>query len=190
VAKTFHINLASEPFRRNRPIVAAAVAIGVMLVALLGFEIHLILAGREQVRETRAAIDSANTQLQTINSEQSKIEGIMRQPENAAVLDNSILLNALIRRKAISWTRLFGDLGKVMPHNVRLISVRPEVTPQNQISLQMIVGAQSTEPVLDLMKNLEMSPMFDAAQVQNWLPPSQSDPSWRYRLSVNYAQKL
>ena len=37
---------------------------------------------------------------------------------------------------------------------------------------------------------LEASPQFGATQVNNWLPPSQTEPLYRYRVSVNYAQKL
>ena len=37
-------------------------------------------------------------------------------------------MNELIERKSISWTRIFADLEKVMPYNLRLVSVRlPEV---------------------------------------------------------------
>jgi len=39
-------------------------------------------------------------------------------------MERSLFLNALIDRKAISWTKLFADLEKVVPYNVRLVSVR------------------------------------------------------------------
>lgn len=190
MAQKFNINLASEPFQRNRPILAASLLAGVVLIALLGVQIRMIFAERARMAETRDAISKAQEQLLKSGSEQGRLEGSMRQPENAEVLDRSQLLNTLIRRKAISWTRVFADLEKVMPNNVRLISVRPEVTLQNQVSLQMVVGAQSSEPVLALLKNMEESPLFGPTSIQNWLPPSQSDPLYRYRVSVSYAQKL
>ncbi len=43
---------------------------------------------------------------------------------NAEVLQQSVLLNALIERKSISWTRLFADIAGVQPNGVRLIQVR------------------------------------------------------------------
>ena len=190
MAQRYHINLASEPFQRNRPVLAASIVAGVALTVLLGVQIQVILAARSEMTEVRQEIARAEVQLRTLSAEQSKIETLMRQPDNAEVLDLSLLLNQLIRRKAISWTRVFADLERVLPHNVRLVSVRPEVTAQNRVSLQMIVGAQSSEPVLAMLKNLEESPLFGPTSIQNWLPPSQSDPLYRYRVSVSYAQKL
>ena len=84
----------------------------------------------------------------------------------------------------------FGDLEQVMPYNVRLVSVRPQVTGRNEIQLEMVVGSQTVEPVIDLMRRLEQSPVFGGMQLHNSIPPSQSEPLMRYRISVNYAQKL
>jgi type IV pilus assembly protein PilN len=96
----------------------------------------------------------------------------------------------LLQRKGISWTKIFSDLEDVIPYNVRLVSVRPEVNGQNEISLQMVVGAASSEPVLELLMSLEKSPQFGPTSLHNWLPPSQNEPLYRYRVSVSYAQKL
>jgi len=190
MANGLHINLASEPFERRRPILVGSAALGVVMAALLGLQTSWILAERRQMSDTRLAIARAESELRSLSAEQAKIESLLRQPENADVLDRSLLLNALIRRKAISWTVLFSDLEEIMPHNVKLISIRPEVTAQNQVALQMVVAAQSSEPVLQLLKNLEQSPLFGPTTIQSWLPPSQSDPLYRYRVSVLYGQKI
>jgi len=39
---------------------------------------------------------------------------------------NFAFLNGLITRKSISWSRIFSDLERVIPHNVRLLAVRPQ----------------------------------------------------------------
>jgi len=54
----------------------------------------------------------------------------------------------------------------------------------------MVVGAASSEPVLELLMSLEKSPQFGPTSLHNWLPPSQNEPLYRYRVSVSYAQKL
>ena len=107
------------------------------------------------------------------------------------MLERSVLLNALIERKAISWTRIFSDLEKVMPYNVRLIQIRlPQVSPQNRVTLDMVVGAQSAEPVLEFLRRVEGSPLFGPAEVSVYMPPGQNEPLYRYRVSVSYSQKL
>jgi Tfp pilus assembly protein PilN len=185
------INLATDPFRRDRPILVASVAAGALLMVTLLILSAIIITEREQAKGTRVLLEGLNGQLTRINSEQSQLDALLRRPENAEVLERSLFLNSLIERKAISWTRIFADLEKVMPPNVRLVSVRlPQINTQNQVLLDMVVGADDPAPVLQLFKKLEASPQFGPTSLVNSIPPSQTDKLWKYRVSVNYAQKL
>lgn len=185
------INLASEPFRRDRPMLVAASISLLALVALLIFQIMTVISERRQAAVVRTAIDRLNAQIHTVSAEQNKLNGTLRQPENAEVLERSLFLNTLIERKAISWSKIFADLEKVLPYNVRLVSVRlPEVDSENEVLLDMLVGAKEVGPVLELLRKLEASPQFGAPEVPSSVPPSQTDPFFRYRVTVRYAQKF
>jgi type IV pilus assembly protein PilN len=184
------LNLASEPFRRDRPLIVASVAVGMLLTGLLVLLVSLALIERNRAAESREALARVNRTLETLAREETKLQAVLRQPENAEVLDRSIFLNALLHRKGLSWTKIFGDLEQVTPHNVRLISVRPQISPANELQLDMWVASQATEPVLDFIRSLEQSPQFGSTTVPNSLPPSQTEPNYRYRVSVRYAQKL
>lgn len=184
------VNLASQPFRRDRPMLIASALVAGILVALFFSLLSLNLVERDRLKDTRRGIAQLERQIEKIATEQRKLDDVLRQPENAEVLERSIFLNALLVRKGISWTKIFADLEKVLPYNVRLISIRPEITPQNQVRLEMNVGAESTEPIIEMLKRLEGSESFGAIYSHSSLPPSQTDPLFRYRVSVNYAQKL
>ena len=184
------INLASEPFRRDRPMIIASAAVAALLAGVLVMLVSLAASERARAKDSREMIARLQSQLRVMGAEQAKLEGVLRRPENAEVLERSVFLNALLARKGVSWTRLFDDLEKVTPHNVRLVQVRPQVTTLNQITLDVVVAAQSVEPIQDFFMKLESSPVFGATTVQNSLPPSQTEPLFRYRLNVNYAQKL
>ena len=188
---TIGINLASEPFRRDRPLVAASAAVGVMLLGLLGMLIYLAASERERAAEAREAIARAEKQLTTMAQERARLEAVLRQPQNAEVLDRSLFLNGLLARKGVSWTRIFSDLEGVTPHNVRVITVRPQiVTASNELLLDMVVGSQSVDSILNFVMQLEASNIFGKTTVHTTLPPSQTEPLFRSRVSVNYAQKL
>jgi len=183
------VNLASEPFRRDRPILVASFAAAVLMLAVLALLVAIILEQRELAADSRAQMAALDARLRAAASEQARLESLLRQPEYAAVLDRSALFNALILRKSISWTLLFSDLEKVMPGNVRLITVRPYLTAGNEVQLDMVVGAQAPDPVIDLLKRLERSPVFGATSLLSSSPPTQNEPLYRYRVSVSYAQK-
>lgn len=184
------VNLATQPFRRDRPVLVAAGVLGTALLALLGVLIYLSLAERGQLAEARRSVAQLQRKIKVVSAEQQKLDTVLRRPENAEVLERSLFLNALLYRKGISWTRIFADLEKVVPHNVRIMQIRPTLNSKNEVVLDMQVGTENPEPLIALLKALEESPLFGPAFLHTSAPPSQSEPLWKYRVSVNYAQKL
>jgi Tfp pilus assembly protein PilN len=184
------INLAREPFRRDRPMLVASAAVGVLLFFTLILLIWIAVSEGGTARQTQADLDRANRDLTRINAEQVKLDAQMRRPEYAIVFDRNIMINELIRRKAISWTRIFSDLGTVLPPNVRVTSIRPQVNSRDQLSLDMTAESESPQPINDFISKLEGSTIFGSTEVSTITPPNQNDPYFHYRISVNYAQKL
>jgi type IV pilus assembly protein PilN len=184
------INLASQPFRRDRAMLAGSIAVSLMLVGTLGALIALIMQDRTLLADVRSDVDRLNRQIRAATVEQGRLDAVLRKPENAEVLERSVFLNALLYRKGISWTRIFADLEKTVPWNVKVLAIRPSVNSQNQVLLDMTVGSDSPEPVIQFYRALEESPLFGSVVGHSSLPPTQSDPLYRYRMTVIYAQKL
>ena len=96
----------------------------------------------------------------------------------------------------MSWTHVFKDVETVMPPNMRLVALRlPQVPSEDiggidHVQLDMVVGTDRPDAMIQLLKSLQESPLFGAAAVVNQQPPTQNDPLYRYRVTVAYAQKL
>lgn len=185
------INLSTEPFRRDRATVVASAVCSVLLAGLLGVMVYLILGERARAAENRDAVGRLQAQLSAASVEQGKADATLRQPVNAEVLQQSVLLNALVERKSISWARLFADIEGVLPGSVRLIQIRlPQVNSRNEVTLDMEVGAQQPSQAIEFTTRLQNSPLFGPATLQRSDPPSQNEPLYRYRLTVSYGQKF
>ena len=187
---TVPVNLAREPFRRDRPVLVASAATAILLLITFTILTTIAISERRNVRETQSELNQVESSLARIRSEQAKLDSEMRRPGNEVVLDRSILINTLIRRKAISWTKIFSDLETVLPADVRVVAVRPQVNSRNQLFLDMTVASATPEPVIGFIAKLEGSDVFGSTAVSGFTPPTQNEPTFRYRLSVNYAQKL
>lgn len=182
------LNLSSEPFRRDRPMVAASVAAGVLLIGLLALLVFLAVEERGQATEARQEIAALRKDAAALNAEQARLAGLLQRPDNLAVLDRVLFINTLLYRKGISWTKVFSDVEGVLPYNVRLVSIRPQVDSRNEIFLNMAVGSQTQAPVIEMLKRMESSPLFGSVEVHTWIPPSQNEPLFRYQVSVNYGR--
>jgi type IV pilus assembly protein PilN len=183
------INLASQPFRRDRAMMAGSIAVTVLLCVTLAVLVSLAMADRAQLADVRGDVDRLNRSIRRASAEQSQQDAVLRRPENAEVLEHSVFFNDLLRRKGISWTRIFGDLEKAVPYNVRVVQIHPTVDAQSRIVLDMQIAAESPEPVIELLRTMSQSP-FGNPELKLMQAPSQSEPLYRYRVSVEYAQKL
>jgi type IV pilus assembly protein PilN len=184
------LNLAREPMRRDRPILIASAAIGILLCISLVVLVGMALADRRSMNDSRKVIERVQRELTKINAEQAHVDALMRLPANASVLDRSVLFNTLIRRKAISWTKIFSDLETVLPYNVRIVAIRPQINGRDQLSLDMTVAADTAGPVIDFVARLEGSDVFGDVTQTAQVPPTQNDPYVRCSLTVTYDQKL
>jgi type IV pilus assembly protein PilN len=184
------INLASQPFRRDRALLVASGGLGVLLIVLLVFLLSLNRLESAQAAETGREIARLDSRIRSLSAQQAREDAILRKPENAEVLERSLFLNALLYRKGISWTKIFADLETVVPYNVRIMAIRPSVAGPNQVLLDMTVGSETPAAVIDLLKNLERSPRFGQVYSHSFVPPTQTDKVYRCRISVNYVQKL
>jgi Tfp pilus assembly protein PilN len=190
------LNLASQPFRRERAQNAAYALIAAVLACTLVVLVMLILHARARAADLRRVIEAENRELYRHQREEAQFAGVLGRPENADVFSTSVFLNELIARRAVSWTRVFKDLETVMPDNVRLMAIRlPQIPTEdasgtNHLQLDMSVGTDKPEAVIDLLKRLQQSNLFGAAAVVTQQPPTQNDPLYKYRVTVSYAQKL
>ena len=184
------VNLASQPFRRDRPMLVGSALVAALLVATLGLLISIVLSERTQSAGIRRDIADLNRSIRSVSAQQASLDALLRKPENAEALERTVFLNQLLYRKGISWTKVFADLGRTLPATAKILTLRPFVNKENKVMLDMTVGAESPAAVIDFMKALESSPLFEAVSAPSRLPPSQSDPLYRARLTVIYAQKL
>ncbi|HMF75639.1 MAG TPA: hypothetical protein VK604_08260 [Bryobacteraceae bacterium] len=190
------INLASQPFRRERAQTAALALTGALLMCSLLLLTGLILHQHAEAADLRRQIEVQQTALQRLQREQGRFSSVLSKPENADIFARSVFLNELIARRGVSWTRLFKDMETVIPANMRLLGIRlPQVGAEeangvNRVQLDMFVGSTQPETVIGLLKRLEKSSVFGAASVVNQSPPTQNDPLYKCRVTVAYAQKL
>lgn len=159
------INLASQPYEDARQFwvrwgAGAAVA-GILTAAL----IFAAVTGWFDARRDHQRISEFKSQIAQRDQERAKAEAFLNLPANRSTRDKSQFINALIERKAFCWTKVFEELERVMPPRLHVVSIHPEMTPDNQLELKMVVAGESSERALDLVKRMERSEHFQQTHV-------------------------
>lgn len=160
-----NINLATQPYevaqQNLRRMQLLVVSMALVALLLVGY----ILYQRAQTRDIDAKIAQAQHEIGLLDSEKSQAQAILNKPVNRDVADQSQFLNELFARKALSWTRVFSEMERLMPPGIHVVSMKPDYTNNNQLMLHMVVATDAREHAVELVKRMEKSPHFRAPQV-------------------------
>lgn len=153
------INLATRPFADLGPVlkrlrITMALMVGVAIG--LGVGLHALHSKAEAARARDHSLDG---DIARVTHERQGYETMMRQPDNAQVLQQSEVLNKLFDEKAFSWTLAMEDLETVLPGGVQATTLEPTRAKDGQITLRLrVIGPR--DKAVDLVQNLEHSRHF------------------------------
>ena len=137
------INLATRPYEDAREFWTrwglGVGLLGLLTLLLLG----LAVRGWTNAGRDRHNIAQLQDQITERDHERATAQAFLDMSVNRSTRDQSQFLNGLIQRKAFSWTRVFEDLERVMPVNLHVVSLRPELNEQNQMQLDMKVAGDT-----------------------------------------------
>ena len=140
---------------------ALAAVLALITAVLLGY----IIEQRIVSREINSQISEVEQQLASLDHEKTQAQVILNRPANRVVADQSRFLNNLFARKALSWTRVFTEMERIMPYNIHVVSMKPDYSLDNQLLLHMVVATDSRDRAVELVQRMEKSSHFRQAQV-------------------------
>ena len=185
------INLASRPYQDAREFwMRWGTALAAACVLSLALLISTI-TGWNNARRDRATLADLRARIAQRDQIRAQAEEFLNRPENRTTRDQSQILNALIERKAFSWTRLLEDMEKVMPPGVHLVSIQPKLDEDNQLAVNMTVAGSSRERAIELAQRMEESRRFTQTQIKKEATSqSQNGDAVQFDLAAIYIPEL
>ena len=189
-ARSASLNLATNPAGGYRALFSLAC---VTAAVLLGAAAILVAEFVQSEGPPEGLVEQERRLLaerQALDRQAAQASAALRGDRATEILDRTALLNELLIRKGVSWTHTFLDLEKVLPPNVRMLTIEPEVAVGDTIWLDMTVSAKAPADFIEFLKTLEGSSLFGSPALRGSAPPADGDPTFRYQLSVEYDQQL
>ena len=161
----FNINLASQPYEAarfyRRRMGALVVALAVITALLVGY----IVYQRSQSRSINRQLAEVRREINGLDFEDAQARVLLSKPANRDIADQSEFLNQLFARKALSWTRVFTEMEKIVPPNLHVVSMKPEYTKTNDLMVRVVVATDSRDRAVELVRRMEKSNHFRQSQV-------------------------
>jgi hypothetical protein len=123
--RALDLNLASRPFKNNT-LLWIAYLVAFILLGL--FTTWNIVAWREHIEkltDLQDTVQSIEGRIADLDLREERAKAGIRSFDLAALEIQAAKANEVIEWKAFSWTRLFNEMERVQPYNVRMTSIRP-----------------------------------------------------------------
>ncbi len=160
-----NINLATQPYEDARQFwFRWGGALLALIVITLGL-LFITVSGWLSARKDRDLIAQREAQIAVRDKEKADAAAMMNLPQNRSVRDRSEFLNDLFQRKAFSWTQAFETLEQLMPPQLHVVSIHPEISPDNQLEIKLTVSGASRDRALELVRKMEGSQKFHQTEI-------------------------
>ncbi len=154
------INLSLRPSRNdNLYRLLFSCCVGVLLVVTV---INLVSIGYYWwvLNLVGGGLQTQRSELAQLDAEERKLGKALAELNSARLQKRAEFANVAILNRVFSWTQLFNELERVMPADVRLSSVRPSVSAQGRVDLQLEGRAKNYEVFVNLEEALMKSSSF------------------------------
>ena len=153
-------NLSTRPFynaRLVRAVLTVLVGLVVIVTAVNGARL-VTLSRSAATRGARAA--AAEAEAARLEAEATRMRAEINPAEIAAVTEAAREANAIIERRAFSWSGLFAQFERTLPLDVRITGVQPRTEDDGRFVLTIAADGRSVADIDAFIEALEAEGTF------------------------------
>jgi len=157
----FDLNLSTKPFPAYRAVNLLLIVVLVLLAAVSVWQASGFFQYSNMVRSIRSQEQESRVEAESLGKRVAELESRLDRPESTAKLNEIGFLNLLILKKNFSWTKLIALLEEMVPENVHLTNLIPDVATNGTVMLRMGLRARSIADAKKFLQNVEKSSLFE-----------------------------
>jgi hypothetical protein len=155
----FNLNLSTRPFPAYRVTSLALLLFFVVISGVTVWQVYSFRHYSSLAKNIRDKEKAAREEKGSLANRLSDLGTRLDRPVTKEKLTEIDFLNNLIGRKHFSWTTVFANLEGVIPDNVHLSTVAPEIL-KDKVSLHLEIVCRSISDESEFIRRLQASPVF------------------------------
>jgi Tfp pilus assembly protein PilN len=156
---TRRTNLATRPFYNVRAVQIAILVLVIIVIGFTAFNVIELLRLRGSENTLGSHASESEAEAQRLRTEANRIRTQIDQKELEAVSAAAREANAIIDRRAFSWTELLQQIEETLPPDVRITTVQPGLE-EGVFRVTLAAEARRPEDVADFIDALEKTGAF------------------------------
>lgn len=155
-----HTNLSTRPFYNTRIVRVGLIAVAMVVAGLTIFNVVELWRLQTSNRELGQTVTQNENQARDLRQKARTVQASIDQSQLQLVEAAAREANALIDRRAFSWTELLNQFQATLPPSVRVVSVQPQVDDAGQMLVAIRVMSRQREDLDAFIDALEKSGVF------------------------------
>ena len=123
--RPLELNLASRPFRNNGLLWVGHGLLAVAVVAFTAWNTVTFVDTGRDLEALRNTVGSVDSRVREVERRERDAEARIAKHDLKYLTTQTFRANEVIQRRAFSWTRLFNQLEKVQPYEIKMVSIHP-----------------------------------------------------------------
>jgi hypothetical protein len=153
-------NLSTRPFYNERFVRNVLAALALVAIGLTAFNAVEILRLERAGRDARQTVAQNNEHAREMRQRAQVIRQSINQAQLEAVRISARDANALIDRRAFSWTALLNYFQATLPADVRVATVTPQIDDNGRMLVAISVFARRFDDLSEFQDALEATGAF------------------------------
>lgn len=180
-------NLASSPFLNTRPVWVVGACLTLLALGLTAMSVAEFLVKREEEEELSARLKVLEERRTVLSREVEALNRSLAGVPWKTLQADAAALRQIANKRGWAWTGLLADLERVLPWDVRLVSISPAVDEKGRVRLALTGVAAGREAWLQLLTRLFEDGSFSEPVPNSEEAPSATNPQgYRFQLTVRY----
>jgi len=181
--KAIHLNLASRPYRNERPFIAVVVVSSLLIAFLTLMNFDSWYRYRNETQTTRSKIATLEKQAAQELARTDAVNQKIRGVDVKLLAKQTQFANAQLAQRAFSWSELLDHLERVLPDYVRVETISPSFSPSGLVHLNLQCVARDSDGLVNTLNRFNRNEHFS-----NAFPTGEdhTDQGFRFNIGVDY----
>jgi hypothetical protein len=183
--KPITLNLASRPFRNNNVVGSVLGTAAAAIVLATSYNLYIFLNYGGSYAELQRQERESRARLATLDAEERKLAKEIEARDFRRAYDRGRFASELILKRSFSWTLLFNKLEAVVPREVMMTAIRPNIGAKG-IEVHVQGVAKNHGGLIAFEEALQGNPAFGNAYPINERRLNPSRPEIAFALKFDY----
>ncbi len=181
--KPLHLNLASRPYRDERPFIAVVVISSLLIAFLTLMNFDAWYRYRNETQSTRAKIDALEKQAEDERAHADALTQKIRNVDVKLLAKQTQFANSQLAERAFSWSELLDRLERVLPDYVRIESISPTFGQNGLVHLNLQCMGRDPNSLVTTLNRFNHDVHFANAFPAN---VDHTDQGFHFNVGVDY----